>query len=102
MVNIGKWKFPKRVKNTADPDWGYKRECLHCGTTFYARYPLRRYCSYRCRNDAWIQRRKQYREMARLKVCEYCGEEFKAKRKDAKYCSDSHRVLAFLKRNNEG
>lgn len=85
-------------KDYEDGYIAYKRECDHCGKTFYAFSDRRRYCSYRCKNDAYIKLEKQRRQMARNKVCEYCGEKFVAKRKDTKYCSPSHRVLACLKR----
>lgn len=81
--------------------YAYKRRCWNCGKTFYSFYPSRRYCSYRCRDEAYVERRRKRREASREKVCLYCGEPFKAKRRDAKYCSDSCRVLAYRKRKKK-
>lgn len=78
----------------------YKKECEYCGETFYAFYPLRKYCSYRCKNDAYIERRKERKKKARKKTCEYCGKEFQAGRVDAKYCSSKCRVYAWRDRND--
>ena len=78
--------------------YAYRRKCQNCGKIFYSFYPLRRYCSYGCRNEAYVKRRRKRREASREKICLYCGEPFKAKRKDAKYCSNSCRVLAYRKR----
>ncbi|KXA94715.1 hypothetical protein AKJ36_02335 [candidate division MSBL1 archaeon SCGC-AAA259I07] len=78
----------------------YKKECAFCGEMFYAYYPTRKYCSYRCKNDAYIERRRQRKKEARKKTCQYCGEEFQAGRVDAKYCSSKCRVYAW--RNDVG
>ena len=113
MANTGKWKFPKQIENWVSLEehersielYGYsfwhKLTCWHCGETFIAKCISRRYCSYRCRNDASIERRRAYRKLARKKICGYCGKEFQARRRDAKFCCGSHRVLACLKRKRE-
>lgn len=118
-ANTGLWKFPKRKEYDKDGYWQneceeaiskvghtpygvFKLRCQHCGDIFYtATYSRVKYCSYRCRNDAWIQRRKRYREIARIRTCQYCKKQFKARRKDAKFCCASHRVLAFNKKAEE-
>lgn len=91
------WKQP----NLDDPEGtlgNYVLECWNCGKLFHSYSQRRRYCSYECKIQAWNERRKLFREVARVKTCEYCGKEFQAKRKDAKFCCDSHRVLAHLKK----
>lgn len=79
----------------------YEKECSYCGETFYAFYPLRKYCSRRCKRDAARERRKRRKEDARKKTCEYCGEEFNAERTDAKYCSSKCRVYAWRENEEE-
>lgn len=69
----------------------YKLTCQHCDYVFYAKRPDAKWCSYRCRNDAYIIQRKERREQQRFKTCVVCKIEFKAKRKDAKYCSPACR-----------
>ena len=79
--------------------WGcYKLECQHCKKTFYAMYPYAKWCSYRCRNDAGILRRKEQRKKARHKVCLECKVAFVGTRNDAKYCSHTCRQLAYKRR----
>jgi len=58
----------------------------------------RRYCSIRCRNDAYIERRRRRRKKALKKVCQHCGREFRPKRSDARYCSTRCRVAAHRRR----
>jgi hypothetical protein len=81
--------------------------CCHriicpCGKIFFSKKSLAVYCSYRCRNDAYIARRKEWRAEARSKVCTSCDQPFKAKRRDAKYCSDACRQRGFRGRLRNG
>jgi len=76
----------------------YKLSCQHCGATFYRWYPLAKWCSYRCRNDAHIQRRRERRRLARMKKCHECGAPFEARRCDAKFCSVACRQRAHRRR----
>jgi len=75
--------------------------CRHCKKEFKSFSITRRYCSYRCVNDAYIARRKVWREYKREKKCLFCSKDFKAKRRDAKYCCSSHRVMACLRRKKK-
>jgi predicted nucleic acid-binding Zn ribbon protein len=76
--------------------------CVRCGGEFTARHPLALYCSYRCRNDAYIERRRERRAASfdGKKTCGVCGEEFTAARSDAKTCSAACRQKAYRRRRN--
>jgi endogenous inhibitor of DNA gyrase (YacG/DUF329 family) len=66
----------------------YKLKCIRCGTEFDTiRFDLAKYCSYRCRNDTYIERRKEQLRNARIKKCLKCGIVFNAKRTDTIFCS---------------
>ena len=80
----------------------YRLTCVHCGGEFTARHPLAIYCSYRCRNDAFIARRRERRAASfdRKKTCGVCGEEFTAARRDTKTCSAACRQKAYRRRRN--
>lgn len=71
-------------------------KCAHCGQEYYikvvgGRRIIKKYCSDRCANDAYIVRRRQRQHDARRKICAVCGKVFDAKRKDAIYCSNACR-----------
>lgn len=74
-------------------------ECWWCGRNFTSHYPLSRWCSGRCANDAYIKRRRERRAAAREKVCEICGEPFTATRADAKTCSARCKQRAYRQRH---
>lgn len=80
------------------------KACERCGGTMRGRRPQTRYCSYQCRLDAQVERRRQ-----RLRSegppyylwCQRCQEQFRASRKDALFCSPrcrqaSHRLIRRL------
>ena len=82
-----------QLSNAAsDPTWeekqaplkkygAYRLECWHCGREFYARYPLARYCTYRCVNDAYQKRRKERKEEIRgNRVRLFCQKKFSVKK----------------------
>ena len=74
--------------------------CWHCGGEFYNLYCSARYCSYRCKNDAQIARKRERRIAAREpRPCNSCGETFIPRRKDALYCSNACRQRAYRGRN---
>lgn len=73
--------------------------CVFCGSQFKATMYRRKYCSYRCKNDAWIIRRREYAKQKRNKVCQFCKTPFKAKSAKAKFCCLKHRVANFRKKN---
>lgn len=75
---------------------GHVRQCQHCRAMFLSRNSVRRYCSIRCSNDAYILRRRGRAKRPPRRLCAYCGKEFQPKRRDAKFCTTSHRVLAYL------
>ena len=79
-----------------------KKKCAFCGREYLAHYrgaKRRMYCSYRCRNDAYIEQRRIRGMKSREKVCQHCGADFKANRRDARYCSPRCRVATYRKRN---
>jgi len=70
-----------------DPQGIYKINCVVCNKEFYCKRPEGKYCSYRCRNDAYIQNRRLRKQIEKQKSCVVCGVSFLAKRKDSLYCS---------------
>ena len=89
---------PKDYKRYGEGYGGYMLSCWYCKAKFLSYSKVRRYCSYRCNNDAYIEKRKLRQRKLRQKTCAYCGKAFEAKRRDAEYCSVNHRVLAYMKR----
>lgn len=92
----------EKLKRKYESEWNdvygvHKCTCFVCGTVFYTKLERGKYCSYRCRNDGYIMRRKQRHEQALIKKCSVCGIEFKAKRTDAKYCSCACKQSAYRK-----
>lgn len=79
------------------PERNYELICQFCGKTFNGFFIRRKYCSYRCRNDAHIKRRKYLNTLNRNKHCLFCGLFFVAKSKKAKFCCLKHRVAYFRK-----
>lgn len=77
-------------------------KCWRCGGRFDALHPLARYCSYRCTNDAYIDRRRERRKQARVKTCGECATPFTAPRSDAKFCSPKCRQAAYRERRVTG
>ncbi len=77
----------------------YTRPCDHCGRRFNTFEWKRRYCSYRCTNDAYIERRRARRLRARLKRCSVCARDFTATRSDGIYCSSTCRQKAYRGRH---
>lgn len=70
-------------------DWIYKLNCHYCNKEFYSKNHITKYCSYRCRNNAQMERRKQRNQAEKIKKCINCNGTFKAKRADTKYCSNA-------------
>lgn len=56
------------------------------------------FCSYRCHNDYYMERRRERLRIAREKVCDVCETEFQAARTDSKYCSHACKQRAFRQR----
>ena len=84
--------------------WGYetnvyRRPCATCGRQFYARRPEAKWCSYRCRNDGYIQRRRERAAQARQKVCLTCKAAFTATRRDSRFCGPACKQAAYRKRS---
>lgn len=80
----------------------YKLKCVVCGQEFWAKRPDRKYCCYRCTNDAAIIRRRNWRKKQRNKICLFCRHPFTAQTRKAKFCCLAHRVAYFRqsKRND--
>ena len=77
---------------------GYKGICAFCGDACQSSSSNAKYCSDRCRNDAYIKRRKHYKAMEKKKICSICGKQFTAKKKDTMYCSDACKQKAYRNR----
>lgn len=77
----------------------YRIPCVVCGTLVYRRTPNAKYCSYRCRSHAYVERRKVRREQARRKQCVQCGNDFIAARCDARFCSNACRQASYRGRS---
>jgi predicted nucleic acid-binding Zn ribbon protein len=84
--------------------WGdsccwYKRICAVCNFVFYPKSPRAKYCSQRCTNDAYLERRRQRKKFdLENHFCKTCGKKFTAQRKDEKYCTDACKQKAYRKR----
>ena len=72
--------------------------CVFCGDSFKCSSPKAKYFSQRCRNDAYIKRRKQRRALEKEKICKECGKRFAAKKKDGIYCSNACKQKAYRNR----
>ncbi|WP_214035319.1 hypothetical protein [Methanospirillum sp.] len=91
--------YDDRGKNKHHPGYAsYYPQCKQCGDYFSASSPFALYCSQRCRNDAFIERRREKHSRSLKKVCLYCRSEFKADRIDKKYCSNGCRQKAYRNR----
>lgn len=77
---------------------GHKGICAFCGDSFKSSSIKAKYCSARCRNDAYMQRRKERKLSEREKVCAICKKPFTAKKKDGKYCSAACKQKAYRER----
>jgi len=76
--------------------WGDRvSTCVFCGRYVTGR---KSYCSQRCINDAYMERRRQRHDATLQKVCAVCGNTFTAKRTDARYCSHACKQSAYRKR----
>lgn len=78
--------------------------CQHCGIVFYwvdkgKHGIVRKYCSGRCANDAYILRRKARHKAALQRICPVCGKTFVAKRTDSVYCEGACRQKAYRQRS---
>ncbi len=74
------------------------RICMVCGDEFLARTMRAEYCSGRCSNDAYLARRRLYKQQMRDKVCLVCGDQFTAKRSDNRFCSAKCKQLDYRRR----
>jgi len=76
------------------------RKCKHCGTSFYGRRAINKFCSDHCeveyRKKISHKSVRAYRlrnKKVPVKVeCKHCKKIFKQKRKDAKFCSGKCRT----------
>lgn len=66
--------------------------CPVCGRIVTGR---KKYCSQRCVNDAYMERRRQRHAASLRKTCAVCGKPFTAKRADAMYCSPACKQTAY-------
>jgi len=69
--------------------------CIVCGRVTTGR---KKYCSQRCCNDAYMERRRQRHIVSLQKKCVVCGKSFTAKRADTRYCSPACKQSAYRKR----
>ena len=77
---------------------GYEGICAFCGDAFKSSSSKAKYCSQRCQNDAYIQRRRERKALEKQKICVVCGKQFTANKKDAMYCSDACKQKAYRDR----
>lgn len=77
--------------------------CAYCGREFFQHryYAADKYCSYRCRNDAYMERRRFRHELSLQKICTMCGEPYTATRSDSKYCSQACKQAAYRDRKRK-
>ena len=78
--------------------------CAYCGREFYQekyKGAADKYCSERCRNDAYMERRRIRHDLTRQKVCTVCGTLYDATRTDSKYCSPACKQAAYRKRREK-
>lgn len=74
--------------------------CAYCGMEFYQKKNRPgKYCSIRCRNDAYMERRRLQHEMTLQKICTVCGTLYDATRADSRYCSAACKQQAYRSRN---
>jgi len=69
----------------------YSSKCTICNDDFKSASIKTIYCSQRCKNDAYIERRKKRKQNELNKKCIICNNDFKAIRKDTKFCSNKCR-----------
>jgi len=85
------------IEDALKKDFDLKK-CPVCGC-FMKWWDRRTYCSQRCINDAYMERRRCRHEAQLEKTCVICGQRYTAKRKDAQYCSQACKQAAYRKRN---
>lgn len=79
---------------------GHEGICAFCGDSFKSSSQNAKYCSQRCQNDAYMQRRKERKALEKQKICVICKKQFTAKKKDAMYCSGACKQKAYRERKN--
>jgi hypothetical protein len=79
---------------------GYEGICVFCGEPFKSSSSKAKYCSLRCQNDAYMERRKARKALEKEKICLVCKKQFTAKKKDAMYCCDACKQKAYRDRKN--
>ncbi len=100
MGAMGQAREKLRVATNLFLEWEPKQVCARCGKPIEGVFVSRakKYCSYRCVNDAQIARRRERQAAARQLVCAQCGDAFEGKRRDAKYCSPRCKTAAHRQR----
>lgn len=78
----------------------YKGICTFCGEPFESSSPKAKYCSQRCKNDAYMKRRKERKVLEEQKICIMCKKQFIAKKKDAMYCCKACKQKAYREKKN--
>ena len=96
-----KAEYEKQQKGETCYSGILKVYCAYCWGTFYTRNSKRKYCSYRCVNDAYMERRKERKQAERRKICRVCGKHFTGKSKATIYCSDACKQKAYRQRRYE-
>lgn len=91
----GNCKYCGKPLKEAEESWGVLR-----GEQQGNLYGYKLYCSYRCKNDSYIQWRKEKNKKLRENIaCKNCNKIFNGQRKDAKFCSTKCRVSYFRKKD---
>lgn len=90
-------KIPER--NSLHGICNKKLICKHCGLEFLASRINTKYCSYRCVNDSYIERRKAKVTANRKRFCVVCGNSLEqTNAKPVLYCSPACKQKAYRKR----
>ncbi len=70
--------------------------CGGCGSIFYTRVHVKKYCNNDCaKKGFWKRKREKRLEKRKDMICETCGKTFTPKRSDAAYCSNACRQKAY-------
>lgn len=92
-LNYDKWQLEGCAYRKA-----YKIICPVCGETSYTFQPLKRYCSWICKQKASCRRSNDRRKKPQAAAaCAVCGKMFTARNK-ALYCSNACRQRAYRMR----
>ena len=92
-------KEQTRIEDNYHLPYGSKNKlrCEHCNDEFIAKQPNAKYCSLRCSNDVYIEKRKIKNAELKNKECLVCNEPLKenANGRNKKYCTNKCKQKAY-------